>query len=342
MALIFFAYTAIVFFFAFLYLGVSILGEQSRVNPDGTISVLPFCSMDIHNHMEALYFSLSTMTTIGYGVSDYYFGGCWTPLLLVLSQVCCAITFDAVAIGLLFQRISRGHKRAKTILFSDKAILQRVRGRLYLMWRIAELRRNALLEATVRAYCVRHERFPDPTDPSRVETTHFVTFPIPLLHQSVDSHLFMSLPQVLVHQVGSHSPLIPQRRWIDAQRVWHESPCPLDRTLSVPGPGESAAWEENEEICRLFLQDRAVEIIVLVEGVDELTGAAIQTRHSYVYKDIVWNQRFTPCVSPETVIGVAADTQGHRTPSMASAVVDFGLFHETEPVPRNCEHSAHV
>jgi hypothetical protein len=42
--------------------------------------------MDIH-HMEALYFHYPP--TLGYGVSDYYFGGCWTPLLLVLAQVLC-------------------------------------------------------------------------------------------------------------------------------------------------------------------------------------------------------------------------------------------------------------
>jgi hypothetical protein len=160
MLIICLVYAATVFVFAFIYLGVSLLGQQDKVNPDGTVSKLPFCDMDIHDHMEALYFSLSTMTTIGYGVSDYYFGGCWTPLLLVLAQVCCALVFNAVAIGLIFQRISRGHKRSKTILFSDKAVVRRVKGVPYLMVRIGELRSHQLIEATVRAYCVRHERHP--------------------------------------------------------------------------------------------------------------------------------------------------------------------------------------
>ncbi len=40
----------------------------------------------------ALYFSLSTMATIGYGTSDYYFGDCWTPFILVLIQVFSAIS----------------------------------------------------------------------------------------------------------------------------------------------------------------------------------------------------------------------------------------------------------
>jgi potassium inwardly-rectifying channel subfamily J len=238
-------YAATIFVFAFIYLGVSLLGEQSKINPDGTISKLPFCDMDIHNHMEALYFSLSTMTTIGYGVSDYYFGGCWTPLLLVLAQVCCALIFQAVAIGLLFQRISRGHKRSKTILFSDKAVVRRVKGVWYLMVRIGELRSHQLIEATVRAYCIRHERHavaddanstrpnpnpnPSPTTTmprtsasSAVETTHFVTRPVRFLHEESSSHILMSLPQVLVHRMDEKSPLCPPRpAWYDATGQVH-------------------------------------------------------------------------------------------------------------------------
>ena len=58
---------------------------------------------------------------IGYGVSDNYFGGYYSPLLIVLWQVCTAIVFDAIAVGLIFHRISRGAKRSRTILFSDMA-----------------------------------------------------------------------------------------------------------------------------------------------------------------------------------------------------------------------------
>lgn len=63
MMILFLIYTAIVFFFAFVYLGVSKLGAP-KTSDDGSIKH-SFCGMDINNHMEALYFSLSTMTTIG-------------------------------------------------------------------------------------------------------------------------------------------------------------------------------------------------------------------------------------------------------------------------------------
>ena len=76
--------------------------EESDMNLIETSGDPSFCGMDINNHMEALYFSLSTMATIGYGTSDYYFGECWTPFILVLLQVFSAIVFSSLAIGLLF------------------------------------------------------------------------------------------------------------------------------------------------------------------------------------------------------------------------------------------------
>jgi len=114
------------------------------------VGVSSFCGMDINNHMEALYFSLSTMATIGYGTSDYYFGECWTPFILVLLQVFSALIFSSLAIGLLFQRMSRGQKRGRTIVFSDVAVIRKVRGRWYWMFRVAELRKRHIIGAKVR------------------------------------------------------------------------------------------------------------------------------------------------------------------------------------------------
>jgi len=143
-----------------------------------------FCNMDISNVMEAIYFSLSTMTTIGYGVSDYYFGDCWAPFCLVLLQVFFAITFDAVAIGLIFQRLSRGRKRGRTIVFSDKAVVRRVGGELYFMFRMGELVKRHLVEAHVRVYCVRHIRermggcFPSATNMTSSASSSFSDNPV--------------------------------------------------------------------------------------------------------------------------------------------------------------------
>lgn len=326
MLILFLIYTSMVVFFAFVYLGVSILGQKIEKNDDGTTHIVPFCHMGIDDHMEALYFSLSTMTTIGYGVSDYYFGGCWTPLLLVLWQVCCAITFDAVAVGLLFHRISRGSKRGKTILFSDKAIVKRVKGIPYIMFRIGELRRYQLIEATVRCYCVRHERIPKSTSNSLsdsngatdIETTHFVSRQIKLIHpdENYGSNLWMGLPQIIVHRMDDTSPLMPPLPvWYDAQGGAHSG---YDHTNSMSSSQKA------------FMLDRDMEIIVLVQGVDEATGATTQARHSYTASDLAWDHTFVPCVRPRT--------NSHSRRRNSSAVeVDFSVFHDVAPVAQDCD-----
>lgn len=111
------------FFYVFRWVGTCCV----NISLSNVPLLMLFCSILLY--CKALYFSLSTMATIGYGTSDYYFGECWTPFILVLLQVFSAIVFSSLAIGLLFQRMSRGQKRGRTIVFSDVAVIRKVRGR---------------------------------------------------------------------------------------------------------------------------------------------------------------------------------------------------------------------
>ena len=342
MFILFVVYSSIVVFFAFVYLAVSKFGHRIQINPDGSVKVIAFCDMDINDHMEALYFSLSTMTTIGYGVSDYYFGGCWTPLLLVLWQVCTAITFNAIAVGLLFQKISTGRRRGKTITFSDKAVIRRIRGIPHLMFRIGELRRYHLIESSLRVYCIRHNRIPIRTKEdgsSEVETAHFLTRQLKLLHPDAafGSHILMSIPQVLVHRLDETSPLVPPRTcWYDSEGRRHISPHAAETENMTL---DDAPRDTEIDDLKAFLLDREAEIIVLVEGTDEGTGAATQARHSYKLSDLAWNHTFVSCLTP------------HQTPESKSFVrrqqspmctIDFAKFHDIIPAPADCDACAFV
>ncbi|KAL3912552.1 MAG: hypothetical protein SGARI_001096, partial [Bacillariaceae sp.] len=268
------------------------------------------------------------MTTIGYGVSDYYFGGCYSPLLIVLWQVCTAIVFDAVAVGLIFHRISRGAKRSRSILFSDKAVIRRIRGRPYLMFRLGERRKYNLIDATVRCYCVRHERIPVASASStplkqldgdvhnknqhsrlRIETTYFISRLMRLVQPDdrLGSHVWMGLPQVVVHCIDQDSPLWPPSTWYDAEGVARH--CPTNANEGVeqnstramatdPLALLSQTTEEDFGNMHSFLDDRDAELVVLVEGTDEGTGQNVQARHSYKTCDIAWNEAFAECVHP--------------------------------------------
>jgi hypothetical protein len=84
--LLFLIYVLVVLFFAALYLILPQLFYGSNTtndaNNNNNASSLPACNMDMKNYLEAIYFSTSTMTSIGYGVSDYYFNDCVEIYLL--------------------------------------------------------------------------------------------------------------------------------------------------------------------------------------------------------------------------------------------------------------------
>ena len=311
--LIFIAYFITIVIFAGIYLFMNTIGVRVR----GEYKQHEYCGMDIHNYMEALYFSLSTMATIGYGVSDYYFGDCWAPFIIVLLQVFSAILFSSLFVGLLFQRLSRGQKRGRTIIFSDVAIIRKVRGEWYWMFRVAELRTRHIIGAKISAFCVRHERCPMSNsrgnETVELETAHYVSHPLFLVNGSrsktttttstmtyeeepncesaLEQRILMGLPTVVVHRMDMMSPMMPPHpQWYDVDGCPHVTD---QDGSSVP----------SQEEITTFLQDRQAEIIVLLEGTCENTGMTLQARHSYRCEDIEFNKTFVPCVFPNATNG---------------------------------------
>lgn len=114
--------------------------------------------MDITSLIQSFFFTLETMATIGYGTRDIFFGDSWLMAIVLTSQICVKLMTDAVIIGVMYCRISRPNKRASTIVFSKNAIIKRIHDRLYLTFRVCELRKHQLVEAHVRCYTIRHER----------------------------------------------------------------------------------------------------------------------------------------------------------------------------------------
>lgn len=318
-------YMSVLIFFAFMYIIFSRHGQ--------------FCHVDIGNFLEALFFSLSTMTTIGYGVKDYNFGDCWTFFILVSSQVINAILFDAVAIGLIFQRLSRGQKRSRSILFSDKAVMRKVRGTWYLFFRVGELRnKHFMIETRVRSHVIRHER-------SLTETFYFSTRNAQVGLQppndtndgsNVDDQnfLLMSLPQLVIHKLDQHSPLLPPTQWYDQNGHLQYS---------------NNSDNERDNLYN-FWEDRQVEFIVFIEGIDEVTGMAVQARHSYRYDDIILDHTFVNCVFPAVLptdnssnhLRNSKSISSSKYSSKTSIIVDWDLFHHVVPAPLDCQHYPYI
>ncbi|CAJ1334085.1 unnamed protein product [Effrenium voratum] len=64
-------------------------------------------------------------------------------------------------------------------------------------------------------------------------------------------------------------------------------------------------------------QSPYLEVLVLLSGTEESTGAVVEARHSYTLDDIFWNRTYCPCVS--------INSEGFHC-------VDFHAIHHTYPL----------
>jgi hypothetical protein len=91
---------------------------------------------------------------------------------------------------------------------------------------------------------------------------------------------------------------------------------------------------ERDEALRRYLSDCNVEIIVLVEATEAITGSSLQARHSYAFNsgDIVFDHTFVPCVE--------------RAPSAPGAwggpVINMDRFHMLRPVNKDVDKRTHM
>jgi len=129
------------------------------------------------------------------------------------------------------------------------------------------------------------------------------------------SMLLMTIPTTIVHGMNDTSPLLP----------------PLDdyffasSSSSRGGGGGGVVTNEDDhhrqvEAIKEHLQEKQVEVVVLLEGTDPLTSSSIQARYSYTYEDIVFDRVFAPCTFS-------------RSGSGGGCVVDFSRFHSLQAAP---------
>jgi hypothetical protein len=109
------------------------------------------CGLRIQYFIDAFYFSLSTGVTIGYGVKDdIYFHQCGAAIVFIFFQSCTTILLNGFLVGMIIVRLATARHRGRTVVFSDKAIIRRIRGQLYFMFQVGELRSHQLVESHVR------------------------------------------------------------------------------------------------------------------------------------------------------------------------------------------------
>ena len=69
---------------------------------------------------------------------------------------------------------------------------------------------------------------------------------------------------------------------------------PLNWTIVHPIDEQSPLFEFDEQTC----EEKRLEILVLIEGHDEMFSNTVHRSHSYTWDEIEWNRRFVPMYFP--------------------------------------------
>jgi len=308
------------------------------------------CGLKADTFMKALYLSIETIETIGYGLPDAYFKSCPAGIFILGAASLWQTFIHAVLIGLIFTRISRAAGRASSVCFSEKAIISEIEGKPYFMFQVCDFRKHQLCEAHIRLYSVRH-----------AETNSGVAFQtraMRLQHpdDELGAMLLLALPQVVVHRIDSWSPLWPDQaqngpptsfRFPDVlQRQASPHNQPMDSfCLDTAGVGKPTMLLNGSPIgspidcsSRVSLQDISrqllsgqYEVLCLVEGIDAATSSTLQARHSYTCEDIVFNASFERCVSRSMDGSCEVNFDAFHKLSEVSTCSDIGQSYQSMP-----------
>jgi inward rectifier potassium channel len=140
---------------------------------------------------DAFFFSVQTMATIGYGDM---FPQTLAANLIATAETVYGMMTMALSTGLLFARVSRPTAR---MTFSRIAVVDEFDGTPHLMFRIANQRRNQIVEAQMRFYVLRPE-----TSSEGVEMRRFHDLPLVRDHTPV-----FALTWTVMHRIDETSPL---------------------------------------------------------------------------------------------------------------------------------------
>jgi inward rectifier potassium channel len=209
---------------------------------------------------DAFFFSVQTLGTLGYGAMAPR--TLYTNLLVTAESFTGILTISLFT-GIIFARFSRPFAR---VLFSKVAVVTMFDGVPTLMFRVANQRGEAIIDASVVVTLARQHTTQEGITMRRFQELKLMRS---------NSSLF-ALSWTVMHAIDENSPL------------YGLTPEDMDA--------------------------RDMEIVVMLNGLDEIVADRIYARHAYWADEIVWNRRFVDVIS--------VTSGGHRQ-------VDLTLFHDT-------------
>lgn len=209
---------------------------------------------------DAFFFSVQTLGTLGYGVMAPR--TLYANLLVTVESFSGILTI-ALFTGIIFARFSRPFAR---VLFSNVAVVAPFDGVPALMFRVANQRGEAIMDASVTVTLARQYTTLEGITMRRAEELKLLR----------SSNSLFALSWTVMHAIGQDSPLYGL--------------TPED------------------------MEAQDMEIVVTLNGLDEILADRIYARHAYWADEIAWNRRFVDVIS--------------LTPD-GSRLVDLTRFHDT-------------
>jgi len=158
------------------------------------------CVSNVQKFSHALWFSLHTAATIGYGhqAPD---PECIILNLAIMAQVLTAAILQAALLGLVYARFSAPGSRAATIKFSTiLACYRGSDGHRRLAFRVANLRRHQVLRPEVHMLLLRKEHVGGVDGP-----LEYRYHELPLTHVSGQGRLWLGVPSIMAHTIDENS-----------------------------------------------------------------------------------------------------------------------------------------
>lgn len=149
-----------------------------------------YAGLEKHTFLRAFFFSVQTISTIGYG--QVFPIGVAANALVTLETLSGLISF-AIVTGLIFARVSRPTAK---LLFSSHALVAPYRGITAFEFRVANARHGELIDVSARVLLTKFE------DVDGVRTRRY--YPLGLERERVN---FLPLTWTVVHPIDENSPM---------------------------------------------------------------------------------------------------------------------------------------
>ncbi|KAJ8007281.1 hypothetical protein DPEC_G00115910 [Dallia pectoralis] len=157
------------------------------------------CVSNIAGLTDAFLYSLETQTTIGYG-GRAITAFCPGAIALLMTQSLIGIIINCFLCGAIIAKISLPKKRAKTIVFSEKAVICPKKDNLCLIIRVANLRKTLMIASQVYGKLLRTTVTPSG------ETAILDQVNIGFMVETMKDNLFFMCPLTLYHVIEEASP----------------------------------------------------------------------------------------------------------------------------------------